>query len=382
MRSMDWDRLMAVVSGHLDAGEAPGAVIGVSRGDEVRIESVGTEALHGEAALAADAVFRIASLTKPVMAVLTVMLVEEGALSLDAPIDRWIPELAERRVLLRRDGPIDETVPADRPISVDDLLTMRMGFGFHCSSPCPVVDRAVEAGLGLGPPDPSVPLTPDDWIARFAELPLMHQPGADWMYEFGFGVLGVLLARAAAQPLDDLLRERLLAPLGMADTGFEVPAHARSRLIPCYVRGEDGLALFDGVADSRWNHRPVFPDARGGLVSTASDYLRFARMLLDGGVHEGRRLLREQSVRTMTADHLGDQRERSASAEMFLSSGAGWGYGVEVATTRYGWGGGFGATWYSFPDLDTAAILFTQCLPPPEPLVTAVWSSLTRMMSG
>ncbi|MHB8574338.1 MAG: serine hydrolase [Dehalococcoidia bacterium] len=156
-------------------------------------------------------------------------------------------------------------------------------------------------------------------------------------------------------------------------------------IVPCYSPGEDGLAIFDSAEDSRWNQRPMFPDARGGLVSTAADYLSFARMLLDGGVHDGARLLPESSVTAMTTDHLGSARARSASAEIFLSSGAGWGYGVEVITpdqvpdvrtARYGWGGDLGTTWYSFPHLDTAAVLLTQCLPPPEPLVTAFWSTL------
>ncbi|MGH7750977.1 MAG: serine hydrolase domain-containing protein, partial [Candidatus Dormibacteria bacterium] len=160
--AIDWDDLLAVVREHLDAGEVPGAVVGVSSGERTRIESLGTETTGGAIPLSGDAIFRIASLTKPLMAALTLMLVEDGTLALDAPIERWVPELANRRVLRRLDGPIVETVPAGRPISVDDLLTMRMGFGFVFASPCPVVDRAAEAGLGLGPPDPSVPLTPED----------------------------------------------------------------------------------------------------------------------------------------------------------------------------------------------------------------------------
>ncbi|WP_165845385.1 serine hydrolase domain-containing protein [Streptacidiphilus pinicola] len=390
MTAFDWNRLSAVVSEHAAAGEAPGAVMALSHDGETQVASVGARATDGAVPLSGDEVFRISSMTKPIAAALTLMLVEEGVLALDAPIERWVPELADRRVLRRLDGPIADTVPADRPITVDDLLTMRMGFGFVFDTPCPAFERAAAAGLGLGPPDPSVPLTPDAWVARFAELPLMHQPGADWMYELSFAVLGVVLARAGRQPLDDLLRDRLLDPLGMTDTGFEVPAQALPRLVPCFTPGENGLEVFDSAdAASRWNHRPSFPDARGGLVSTASDYLRFARMLLDGGTHEGTRLLSEQSVAAMITDHLGADRDRSTSAQAFLSSGAGWGYGLEVLTTgvapnarttRYGWGGGLGSTWYSFPELDTAAVLLTQCLPPPEPLVTAFWSELITML--
>jgi CubicO group peptidase (beta-lactamase class C family) len=382
MTSIDWDSLRATVSGHLDAGGVPGAVLAVSHRGDVRIEGLGTTATDGARALAGDAVFRISSMTKPLVAVLTLMLVEDGTLVPHAPIERWVPELAGRRVLRGPGAPLADTVPADRPVTVADLLTMRLGFGFFFDSPSPVQDRAIADGLGMGPPDPSLPLTPDEWVARFAALPLMHQPGADWMYEFSFAVLGVVLARAAGHPLDALLRERVLTPLGMADTGFEVPASARRRLIPCYTPGEHGLAVFDSAEDSRWNHRPVFPDARGGLVSTASDYLRFARMLLAGGVHDGTRLLSEESVQAMTTDQLGPQRAKSTAAGIFLSAGASWGYGVEVHADRYGWGGGLGTTWYSYPGADTAAVLLTQCLPPPEALVNAFWSAMGEQVAG
>ena len=148
--------------------------------------------------------------------------------------------------------------------------------------------------------------------------------------------------------------------------------------------------MFDGVENSRWASRPTFPNAGGGLVSTASDYLRFARMLLAGGVHEGARLLPEELVKTMTTDQLGPERAHSKSADIFLSGG-GWGYGLEVITPahtadvrtrRYGWGGGLGTTWYAFPDRDTTAVLLTQCLPPPEPLISAFWSALHQMIDA
>jgi CubicO group peptidase (beta-lactamase class C family) len=383
---VDWDGLLAVVAEQVSAGPVPGAVVAVSCDEDVRVGAVGARGLDGAAALAGDAVVRIASLTKPLIAALTLILVDEGTLALDAPVERWLPELSGRRVVRRLAGPVEDTVPARRPITVDDLLTLRMGFGFVLDSPCPLFDRAVAAGLGFGPPDPALALAPDDWVARFAELPLMHQPGADWMYELGFGVLGVLLARASGRPLDDLLRERLLTPLGMADTGFAVPAAARARLITCYTAGEDGPQVFDGGTESRWNNRPVFPDARGGLVSTAPDYVRFARILLNGGVHEGTRLLSEQSVAALITDHLGPARTHSASAQAFLSPAAGWGYGVEVrppspgSVGSYGWGGGLGTTWYSYPARRTTAVLFTQYMPPPQPFVTAFWSTLASML--
>jgi CubicO group peptidase (beta-lactamase class C family) len=355
--------LRAAVKAHL--GAAPGAVLGISQGNDTHVEAVGSATPDGRTPLSADALFRISSMTKPLVAALALMLVEDGVFRLADPIERWLPELANRRVLRSLGG--TETVPAERPITVDDVLTMRMGFGFVLDQPCPTLERAARAGLGIGPPDPANPLTPDEWIARFAELPLLHQPGADWMYDLAYGVLGVLIARAADRPLDDLLHDRLLAPLGMTDTGFTADP---TRLIPCYTN--EG-ALFDPVENSRWTNRPAFPDPRGGLVSTARDYLRFADMLLLGGVTEdATRLLNGRSVTAMTTNRLGRRTD-----SVFLTAGA-WGYGVEIvpAERRYGWGGGLGTTWYSYPDRDLAVVLLTQCLPPPEPLVNAFWSTL------
>lgn len=380
---LDWERLAAAVRPHVDAGVVPGVVMAAGWGDgmsegtgegTVDVRAVGDE-------LGPDSVVRISSMTKPLVAVLALSLVEDGVLALDAPVDRWLPELADRQVVRRLDSPPEDTVPAERPITVDDVLTMRMGFGFVLDGDCPVLGLAARAGLGIGPPEPANPLTPDEWITRFARLPLLHQPGADWMYDLSYGVLGVLIARATGRPLDELLHERVLDPLGMRDTGFV----ARERLVPCYTLDDDGnRVLLDGVDDSRWAHRPAFPDPRGGLVSTAADYLRFTRMLLG----HGPTLLRPASIAAMTSDRLGPERDTSASARVFLSGG-GWGYGVEVITpthgarvTRYGWGGGLGTTWYSFPDRDLAVVLLTQRLPPAEPLIAAFWDAVHQMIGA
>ncbi|HEY3607732.1 MAG TPA: serine hydrolase domain-containing protein [Pseudonocardiaceae bacterium] len=369
---MNTDELMRPLRAAVRArlGAAPGAVLAISQGNDVHIETVGSATLDGDTPLSADTVFRISSMTKPLVAALAMMLVEDGVFGPADPVERWLPELANRRVLRSLGG--TDTEPAERPITVDDVLTMRMGFGFVFDEPCPTLELAARAGLGIGPPDPANPLTPDEWIARFAELPLLRQPGADWMYDLAYGVLGVLIARAAGRPLDELLHERLLAPLGMTDTGFTATDPAR--LIPCYQG--DGT-LFDPVDGSRWANRPAFPDPRGGLVATARDYLRFANLLLRGGVTaDATRLLSAGSVTAMTTNRL-----TKPTDSFFLTAGA-WGYGMEVITTeaRYGWGGGLGTTWYSYPDRDLAVVLLTQCLPPPEPLVDAFWSTLHSLL--
>ncbi len=371
--------LAAALRPHVDAGEVPGAVVGVLLDGDVSLHALGATRPDGGRPLTADAVVRISSNTKPLAAALTLVLAERGTLALADPVERFVPELADRRVLRRIDGPLDDTVPATRPITVDDLLTMRLGFGFAVEADAPAVRAAAEAGLGIGPPDPSLPLGADEWIARFAALPLLEQPGTAWRYDLAYGVLGVVLARAAGRPLEALLREELLDPLGMPDTAFVAPA---GRLPPCFARQDSGLAVFDDDAGSRWSKAPAFPDLRGGLVSTASDLLRFAAALLDGGGG----VLSERSVREMTSDRLTPAQRRGPSARAFLREG-GWGYGVQVVTpadrppgrpARYGWAGGLGTLWYSWPDRRASAVLLTQVTPPSG----AVFEAFTDAMEG
>ena len=374
-------QVMEAIRPYVDRGDVPGAVVGVCRDGEVSLDAAGATALDGGTPLSVDTLMRVSSNTKPMAAALTLVLAEDGVLALDDPVERFVPELASHRVLRRLDASLEDTVPAERPATVEDLLTMRLGFGFVFEGDCPVLGLAAEAQLGIGPPDPSVPLTPDTWIARFAELPLLEQPGTVWRYDLAYGVLGVVLARAGGRPLEELLRERVLDPLGMAETDFVAPP---GRLPPCYAIGESGLVMFDDASNSRWATAPSFPDARGGLVSTAADLLRFASALLNGG----NGVVTADAVTAMTTDHLTPQQRRSPSALAFLG-GSGWGYGVQVLTAendasvrmpRYGWGGGLGTLWYSWPDQRTAAVLLTQVLPPSRELISAFTSGVETVL--
>jgi CubicO group peptidase (beta-lactamase class C family) len=372
------ERLIAAIRPFVEAGVVPAVVVGLRHRRELSVDAVGVTAPGGKDSLLIDAQVRISSNTKPILAALTLLLAQDGVLGLDDPVERFLPELADRRVLRRLDGPVDETGPVRRSITVEDLLTMRMGFGWVFEIECPAVDRAKELGLGFGPPDPPALPPPSEWMARLATLPLLEQPGSVWRYELAFAVLGVLVARAAGRPLDVTLTDRLFIPLGMTDTAFVADPE---RLVPAFVRDQNGLVPFDGVADSRWASPPRFPDGRGGLVSTARDLLRFAGMLLDGGGG----LLSPAAVVAMTTDQLTPEQRAGPSAATFLDSG-GWGYGVGVtdssAGRRYGWGGGLGTLWYSWPEHDLAAVLITQVLPPSvemfEAFTAAVESNLTR----
>src|SRR5712691_10440911 len=263
-------RMHDVMAGSIERGELPGLVTLVSRRGEVHVDAIGMKAAGGSDPMRRDTIFRIASMTKPVTAAATMILVEECKLRLDEPVDRLLPELANRTVLKRLDGPLDDSVPANRPITVRDLLTFRMGFGMIMGPPevYPIQKAMAEAGLAPGPSLPS--LAPDDWMKRFVSLPLLHQPGEKWMYHTGSDILGVLIARAAGQKLETFFRELLFEPLGMKDTGFSVPEAKLDRLAACYqvdaVTGK--LVVFDEARGSRWARPPVFESGGGGLVST------------------------------------------------------------------------------------------------------------------
>ncbi|GAB2947167.1 serine hydrolase [Micromonospora polyrhachis] len=366
------DRLREEMTARVVQGELPGMVYVVACGDAVRVEAIGEKSFGSGDPMRRDTIFRIASMTKPILAVATMMLVAEGRLALDEPVDRLLPELANRRVLRNIEGPLDDTVPAIRPITVEDLLTSRMGYGLvvepSFDPPYPVITAAAELQLTLGPPDPRTPHDPDEWMKRFATLPLMYQPGQRWQYNVASLVLGVLVARAAGQSLADLLRTRIFEPLGMTATGFSVSVEDAGRLPGYYqTNTESGQSeLQRHSAASEWTVPPVFLSGASGLVSTVDDYLAFARLLLARGTYQGRRLLSERAVELITTNHLTPEQ---AVGSGFLLDGNGWGYGVGVVTRpdevsptpgRYGWTGGYGTAWSSDPTRGLVAIVLTQ----------------------
>jgi CubicO group peptidase (beta-lactamase class C family) len=348
------DRLDEAMAGYVDRGEVAGLITYLSRPGETRVNVLGSLALGGEP-LRRDSLFRIASWTKPVVAVAAMSLVDEGRLELDEPVDDLLPELASRQVLAREDGPIDETVPANRPITLRDLLTFRLGLGEPIARPGSLPIQQAEADLGVrtfGPPIPRTQLEPDEWMRRFGTLPLQYQPGERWRYATGSHLLGVLLARASGQPLETFLRERLFEPLGMKDTSFT--AADAGRLTTSYTGGENGLEVYDDPASSQWLEPPSFPDGGGGLVSTADDFAAFAEMLVAGGAG----IISPGSIKQLTTDHLTSEQRKDAAA--FLGQEAGWGLGLAVLPDRYGWAGGLGTLWYTLPEQQTVALLLTQ----------------------
>jgi CubicO group peptidase (beta-lactamase class C family) len=366
-------RLRNVMAGYVARGEVPGLVALVSRRGEEYVEALGVKALGGSNPVQRDTIFRIASMTKPITAAAAMILVEECKLRLDDPVDRLLPELADRRVLKRLEGPLDDTEPAQRPITLRDLLSFRMGFGIVMAPPgtYPIQTAVADLLLGQGMTRPSLPPAPDEWIRRFGTLPLMHQPGEKWMYHTGSDVLGVLIARASGQPFDAFLQDRIFTPLGMKDTAFSVPASKLDRLATAYsTHLETGaLELYDTAESGHWSRPPAFPSGGGGLVSTVDDYLAFGRMMLKQGRHGSRRILSRPSIETMTTDHLTPAQKAASGLVPGYFDGHGWGFGVAVVTRRedvaapvgsYGWDGGLGTSWRSDPSEDMVTILLTQ----------------------
>lgn len=366
---------------HVAEGQPPGAVALVARGGETHAFPVGGMTLSGGPPVPRDAIFRLASMTKPVTAVAAMMLIEAGKLKLDESVERLAPELANRRVLKRPDGPMDDTVPAKRAITVEDVLSFRLGWGIDFNAAAPFVKATAELP-GFGMPNPAAPYTPDSWMAAMGKLPLQAQPGERWLYTAGADVLGVLVARAAGQPLETFFQERILGPLGMKDTAFWVPAEKQSRLITGYMNQDGKLVPFEPY-NGLYAKRPSFPAGDSGLVGTADDYAAFATFLFSGLAPDGRRLLTEASLKAMTTNRLTP--EQMQDGAMILGPGRGWGLGVGVQVAdsphgvkagAYSWDGGFGTSWFNDPAQGMTAILLTQRVfdgPDPPPVHKEFW---------
>jgi CubicO group peptidase (beta-lactamase class C family) len=352
------------LAAHVHSGSVPGAVGLVARGDRIEVAAVGSVSLGG-AAMTRDSIFRLASITKPVTAAAVMLLVQDGRIALDDPVAKWLPELARPVVVRTPASPVTDVVPAERPITVFDLLTSRAGYGFASDFGLPAVQLLF--GVQRDGREPRSFPPPEAWMADLAQIPLLYQPGQAWLYDTCSTLQGVLIARVSGGSLPGFLAERVFAPLGMTDTGFDVPPAQRDRLTSYYRHGGDGgLELADGP-DGQWSSPPEFPLGNGGLAGTADDWLAFARMLLAGGTGPGgRRLLTADSVRLMTTDHTTPaQREIGA---LFLE-GQGWGFGgsVDIAVIdpwhvpgRYGWVGGTGTSAHITPSAGTVAILLAQ----------------------
>ncbi len=367
------ERMHEVLASYVERERLPGLVTGLNRRGEIHVDAIGMTAFESGDPMRRDTIFRIASVSKPIVAAAALTLVEESALRLDDPVDELLPELADRKVLRGIESSLDDTVPANRPITLRDMLTFRLGYGAIFTPPdqSPLAQALVDAGVAAGPLLPTLP--PDDFMKAYSGLPLAHQPGEKWLYNTGLDMVGVLMARATGKSLSELLQERIFAPLGMDDTGFFVPADKLDRLAGSYwtdfTTGE--FEVFDSAEESQFAQPPAFESGAGGLVSTVDDLLAFGEMMLNHGKYGNERILSRPSIELMTTDQISPEQKAASTSEFFPGfwDSHGWGFGVAVDTRRdnlwqtpgrYGWDGGYGTSWYVDPTEELIGILLTQ----------------------
>ena len=366
------------------AGDLSGAVTLVWRaGALARVDCVGMRDIAAAAPMQRDTLFRIASMTKPITSTAALMLIEAGKLRLDDPISRWLPEFADMRVLREPAGALDDTVPAQRALTVNDLLTHRAGLAYTFTSMGPIA-KAYEQALPPG-------LTPDNWLKALGALPLSFQPGERFHYSHATDVLGFLVGRVAGTSLRDFLRERIFTPLGMSDTDFYAPAAKQARTAKVYRQDADSGALQE-VPFPQTDAAPVFSSGGGGLLSTVDDYLQFARLLLQGGELNGTRLLRADSVNLMCTNQLTEAQRQITFMGLPFWGGQGFGLGVSVITDpakqawmgagnagAFGWPGAFGTWWQADPAQQLIAIFMIANSTPLAPDMASQLATGQRM---
>jgi CubicO group peptidase (beta-lactamase class C family) len=370
------EAMTAAIGRYVEAGELAGAAARVWKGGRLAYSgAAGSRDLDAGLSVEEDTIFRIASMSKPVTSVLALMLMEEGRFSLEDPIARVAPEFMRMRVLTAPGAALDDTVSADRLITFGDLLTHRAGLTYGDFSAGPIND-AYAAALGA---DIDSAVGPDAWIAGLAALPLIAQPGAGFTYSHATDLLGLLIARMDGAPLEEVMRERLFAPLGMADTGFTIPAGKRHRRAAPHGFDAAGKpAVRDAPGGAFMPERPeamTFVSGGQGLWSTTGDYLKFARLFVEGGAVDGVRILRPQTMALMMSNQLTDDQRAGSSLLGMPLFAAGHSFGLGVAVVMepdkasvircgggvgsVGWPGAYGGWWQADPNDGSVMVFLT-----------------------
>ena len=377
------ERVSRALRSEIEAGKFPGAVALVARkGHVVYFESFGVRDPASGAPMGKDAIFRLYSMTKPFASVAAMMLMENGNLLLSDPVAKFLPQLAKREVSVSQLDPatgkvVDSVVPADRDMTIQDLLRHTSGFVYGSFTPNQQI-KELYAKNGVDWAN----VTPEEQIERLGKVPLAHQPGTTWEYSLSTDVLGRVVEKVSGQPLGRFLDEWVFGPLKMPDTSFVVPAAKLGRLAqPLAIEPSTGqpIKLVDVTV-------PPKNDAGGaGSASTAADYARFLQMLLNGGQLDGRRLLSPTTVAFMTSDHLGPMKIVPLGG---VGTGYGFGLGFAVRTTpgiagvsgsvgEYRWGGAAGTAFWVDPKEEMITVLMLQGAPGPARGYT---STLFRQM--
>lgn len=370
-RKLDMKKLDAVPAAlqyYIDRGDLAGIVTMIAhRGQIVQVNTLGMRDLETRSPMQRDTIFRLASMTKPVTSVAALMLMEEGKLKLSDPITKWIPELANRRVLRKADGPIDDTVPAARDITVEDLMTHRAGMSLGPLLTGPIA-QAYDAAIGGAKISQ---MTADQFLAGMGTLPLLDQPGTRMQYGVATDVLGFLIERVDGKTLQQSLKDRLFAPLDMKDTDFWVPPEKTERLASLYEFNEAKGAL-QKYALRDFSKPPTLFMGAGALVSTADDYMTFAQMLLRNGQSGKVRILKPETVTLMRTNRLTPAQRQFPFIGRPLWRGMGFGLGVATVEERldtntfngsvgsYSWPGAWGTWWENDPVEDLTVIYMIQ----------------------
>jgi CubicO group peptidase (beta-lactamase class C family) len=370
------DRVRKWMNGWVDSGRLAGMVVVVMRKGELAFaETTGRADVERNKPMRPDTIFRIYSMTKPLTSTAIMMLYEEGRFQLDDPISKFIPAFANPRVYAGGSRGKIDSVPAEREINFRDLLTHTSGltYGFMESNPVDALYRAKTNGVDFQTGDTSL----KDIVERLGTFPLIAQPGKAWNYSVATDVLGYLVEVISGQPFQVYLKEKVLKPLGMVDTDFHVPADKHERFAANYQAGPGGkLELLDDPGKSRYLGPRKVNSGGGGLVSTAADYLRFCKFMLNKGELEGTRLLGRKTVELMTMNHLkGDMADMGMprfSESTYYGIGFGLGFSVTIDPAKahilgspgeYAWGGAASTAFWCDPKEDMAVVLLTQLMP-------------------
>lgn len=386
-------RIREALSRYVESGTGPGAVAVVAHRGDVHVEAVGHLASNGAKStlpMSEDTVFRVASWTKNVVAAATMSLVEDGVFRLADPIDDWVPELADMDVLLHPTGPLRATRRARRPITIEDLLTCRIGTGTMPVEPgiAPVADALT--ALENEPGRSGHGLDASEYLARLGQIPLVREPGEVWMYYVPAIVLGMLVERAAGNPLETVLQERIFRPLGMPDTTLRPDERLIARAAEAYrLDSRTGQPVVDSPRAGGPVHGAPFKEASSALVTTPQDFLAFTTALMPDPYQKRASVLSPRSIALMTADHL-TSAQRSSSTFVWppgFYGSIGWGYSLGIVTSgrylapstgSYGWYGKFGTVWFDDPSHQLTTMLFCQTDTgwKPIPVYREFWASV------
>ncbi|MBF9349077.1 serine hydrolase domain-containing protein [Mycobacteroides chelonae] len=384
-----FDAALAPIRAAVNDRILAGAVTLVWQGGQLKhLGATGHRDVEAGLSMAENTIFRIASMTKPVISAAAMALVDDGTIRLNDPITTWLPEFADMRVLKDPGGPLDDTFRAPRTITVEDLLTHRSGLTYDFIATGPIA-KAYQ------PLHTATFSEPDAWIAAIAALPLVYPPGERFHYSHSTDVLGLLIARAAGLPLNELLRQRILDPLRMSDTDFFVPEHKAGRLARLYgLDDHDQVVAADrGYLTSMPTSAPALCRGGGALASTAGDYLTFARALLGGGEADGVRILSPESTAALRANRLTPAQRELPAFGLPYWTGRGFGLGLSVVLDpnaaalfgpggagTFGWPGAFGTWWHADPKADAILMFLPQWrMPDLDPKAALASTSTLRL---